>query len=83
MHPSTSIGMTLPFSSLLGSIVHAQSIIAKSMKSELFATCFPTQMRHPNPYVKWPSSFVSGVHDFTSPLASMNVAGLKCAASAP
>ena len=40
IHPSTSIEITLPFSSFPGSIVHAHSIIAKSMKSELFATCF-------------------------------------------
>ena len=50
-HPSTSIGMESPCSSFPGSILHAQSIIAMSMKSELFATCFPGQIRLPNPYV--------------------------------
>jgi hypothetical protein len=51
IHPSTSIGMIFPLSLFPGSILQAHSIIAKSMKSELFETCFPTQTRLPKPYV--------------------------------
>lgn len=51
MHPSISSGTGFPLSSDMRSMFIAHSMIAISMNKELFATCRPTQMRRPNPYV--------------------------------
>jgi len=58
-HPSTSIGIGLPCAFMAGSMFIAQRTIAISMNNELFATCLPTQIRLPKPYVKCPSSLES------------------------
>jgi len=78
----SSIGMIWPFP---GSVVHAYSIIAISMKSKSFATCFPTQTRlTPNrKRSDRPSSLVSGGRGRPPLWHLKTFARLKCAASTP
>ncbi|KAF8884002.1 hypothetical protein BD779DRAFT_1538267 [Infundibulicybe gibba] len=53
------------------------------MNSELFATCLPTRILLPNPYVACPSSLAFTGPGPICPFSSMYLAGLKCAASGP